>query len=71
VAQPAGKSEAEADAAGERVSVRAREATAEEQERLWPQFLDQFAGFEGYKQFTSRQIPVVLLEPVASTAARG
>lgn len=60
--------EAEVDAAGERVRVRGREATAGEQERLWPRFLDQFPGFDGYKQFTARAIPVVLLEPLAPEA---
>jgi deazaflavin-dependent oxidoreductase (nitroreductase family) len=60
--------EAEVDAAGERIRVRGREATAREQERLWPRFLDQFPGFDGYKQFTARTIPVVLLEPLAPEA---
>jgi deazaflavin-dependent oxidoreductase (nitroreductase family) len=60
--------EAEIDAAGERVRVRGRQATPEEQDRLWPRFLDQFAGFDGYRQFTTRKIPVVLLEPLAPQA---
>jgi F420H(2)-dependent quinone reductase len=60
--------EAEIDAAGERVRVRAREARAEEQERLWPRFLDQYPGFDGYRQLTSRKIPVVLLERTAVDA---
>jgi deazaflavin-dependent oxidoreductase (nitroreductase family) len=57
--------EAEIDAAGERVRVRAREATPEEQERLWPRFVDQYQGFDGYRQLTSRKIPVVVLERIA------
>ena len=60
--------EAEVDAAGERVRVRGREATHEEHERLWPRFLEQFAGFEGYRQFTTRKIPVVVLERLAPEA---
>jgi F420H(2)-dependent quinone reductase len=57
--------QAEVDAAGERVRVRGRRATSEEQDRLWPRFLEQFPGFDGYRQFTTREIPVVLLEPIA------
>ena len=60
--------EAEVDAAGERVRVRGREATDEEQERLWARFLEQFRGFDGYRKFTTRKIPVVLLEPVGREA---
>jgi F420H(2)-dependent quinone reductase len=60
--------EAEIDAAGERVRVCAREATPEEQERLWSRFLDQYPGFDGYRQLTTRKIPVVLLERVAPEA---
>ena len=60
--------EAEVDVAGERVRVRGREATPQEHERLWPRFLEQFPGFDGYRQFTTRKIPVVLLERIASQA---
>ena len=58
--------EAEVNAAGERVRVRGRDANPQEREQLWPRFLDQFPGFDGYERFTARKIPVVLLEPVAS-----
>jgi F420H(2)-dependent quinone reductase len=61
--------EAEVNAAGERVRVRGRDATPEEREQLWPRFLDQFPGFDGYERFTARKIPVVLLEPVAPEPA--
>ncbi len=57
--------EAEVDVAGERVRVRGRRATAEEQDRLWERFLEQFRGFDGYRQFTTREIPVVVLERIA------
>ena len=60
--------EAEVDAAGKRVRVRGRQATPEEQDRLWPRFIDQFGGFDGYQQLTARKIPVVLLEPLAAQA---
>ena len=60
--------EAEVDAAGQRVRVRGREATREERERLWPQFLEQFPGFDEYRNFTAREIPVVLLEPITAEA---
>jgi deazaflavin-dependent oxidoreductase (nitroreductase family) len=60
--------DAEVDAAGERVRVRAREATPDERERLWPRFVDQYPGFDGYLQLTTRKIPVVLLERVAAEA---
>ena len=63
--------EAEVDAAGERVRVRAREATPEEHERLWPRFLDQYPGFDGYRQLTTREIPVVLLERLAVARMHG
>jgi deazaflavin-dependent oxidoreductase (nitroreductase family) len=63
--------EAEVDAAGERVRVRAREATPEERERLWPRFLDQYPGFDGYSHLTTRKIPVVLLERLAAARVHG
>lgn len=60
--------EAEVNVAGERVRVRGREATREEHERLWPRFVEQFAGFEGYREFTTREIPVIVIEPLAPGA---
>ena len=45
--------------------VRARDAEGEERERLWRALADRFPGYDKYAQKTSRQIPVVLLEPVA------
>ena len=41
---------------------RAREATPEERERLWPQLVAMYAGYAQYQQKTTRTIPVVLLE---------
>jgi F420H(2)-dependent quinone reductase len=59
---------AEVDAEGERVRVKGREASPEEEERLWPKFLEQFPGFDGYRRFTKRRISVVILEPVGREA---
>ena len=55
--------EAEIDLAGERRRVRAREATPDEFDRIWPRFLDDFSGFEDYRSYTEREIPLVALEP--------
>ena len=44
--------------------VRARVATEEERERLWPMFVSSFPGYEFYEQHAkTRKIPIVLLEP--------
>lgn len=47
---------------GERIPVRAREATAEERERLWPLAVAMYADYETYQQRTSRVIPLLVLE---------
>jgi deazaflavin-dependent oxidoreductase (nitroreductase family) len=46
-----------------RVSVRAREADAEERQRLWPKAADYNPLWARYRARTSREIPLVLLEP--------
>ena len=43
--------------------LKAREATQEERERLWPVLVSRYGGFEVYKQRTERHIPVLILEP--------
>ena len=43
---------------------RARDTQGEERERLWRALADLYPGYDKYAQRTSRQIPVVLLEPV-------
>jgi F420H(2)-dependent quinone reductase len=48
---------------GERVSVRAREVTAEEREQLWPRAASYNPHWAGYEKRTSREIPLVMLEP--------
>ena len=44
--------------------VRARDAEGEERERLWRSLADLYPGYDKYAQKTSREIPVVVLEPV-------
>ncbi|MEP6893019.1 MAG: nitroreductase family deazaflavin-dependent oxidoreductase [Gaiellaceae bacterium] len=39
-------------------------AGAEDRERLWPQFVEMYPGYAGYKKKTSREIPIVLLTRV-------
>jgi deazaflavin-dependent oxidoreductase (nitroreductase family) len=55
---------AEVAAPGQRVSVCAREATPEERGRLWPRLVRASPTYAEYQRVASRQIPVVLLEPV-------
>jgi deazaflavin-dependent oxidoreductase (nitroreductase family) len=47
----------------ESVALRARVATGEERERLWSAQKHDMPGFASYEQSTSRQIPVVILDP--------
>jgi deazaflavin-dependent oxidoreductase (nitroreductase family) len=46
----------------ERRPVRARVATPQERERLWPKAVETYDGYAGYQQRTSREIPLVVLE---------
>jgi len=46
-----------------RAAVRARVADSHERARLWPAVLEAYAGYEGYQRRTSREIPLVILEP--------
>lgn len=46
--------------------MKARVATAEERARLWPQVTEKYKGYAGYQTKTEREIPLVLLEPVAT-----
>ena len=47
----------------QRRPVVARQATAEEKQRLWPMLVSVYAPYEDYQRKTERDIPVVLLEP--------
>jgi deazaflavin-dependent oxidoreductase (nitroreductase family) len=51
----------------ERRAVVARQATPEEKQRLWPRLVEIYAPYEDYQRRTERDIPVVLLEPAASS----
>ena len=42
---------------------RARGATPEERERYWPKLTEMWEQYYSYQQKTSREIPVVILEP--------
>lgn len=44
---------------------RARIATAAERADLWPQITAKYRNYAGYQSKTTREIPLVLLEPVA------
>lgn len=43
--------------------VRARVATPQERERLWPMAVATYSGYRGYQERTDREIPLVVLEP--------
>ena len=44
------------------MQVKAREATPEERERLWPKMVALYPDYENYQKRTTRTIPVVLLQ---------
>ena len=46
----------------ERRQVRARVATPQERERLWPHVIESYAGYAEYQARTGREIPLVILE---------
>jgi deazaflavin-dependent oxidoreductase (nitroreductase family) len=46
-----------------KVPMRARMATPEERARLWPQVTADHKNYAGYQTKTTREIPLVLLEP--------
>jgi F420H(2)-dependent quinone reductase len=46
-----------------RLAVRARPATPQERERLWPRAVAAWGPYESYQRRTRRQIPLVILEP--------
>jgi deazaflavin-dependent oxidoreductase (nitroreductase family) len=50
---------------GKKQRMRARVATPEERTRLWPQVTEKYKGYAGYQTKTTREIPLVLLEPPA------
>ena len=48
---------------GRQVPVKAREAEGDERDRLWRAMADRYKGYDGYREKTSRRIPVFMLEP--------
>lgn len=42
---------------------RARIATDEERDRLWPRLVEMYPAYASYQEKTARRIPIVLLEP--------
>jgi F420H(2)-dependent quinone reductase len=52
----------------DRFNVTARVADAEERARWWPRVVDAYSDYEIYQSRTSREIPIVFLEPVQSAS---
>lgn len=52
-----------AEVGDDTVALRARVAGGDERERLWSDQKTEFPGFADYESSTTRQIPVVVLEP--------
>jgi deazaflavin-dependent oxidoreductase (nitroreductase family) len=49
--------------AGSTRTIVARTASEEARAELWPQITSAFEGYASYQERTTRQIPVVILEP--------
>lgn len=47
---------------GQLRQLRARTASAEEKEEIWPQIISAYRGYAGYQKKTGRDIPVVICE---------
>ena len=52
-----------AQVGSERRPVRARVASPQERERLWPRAVATYGGYADYQARTDREIPLVILEP--------
>lgn len=48
---------------GPKVAMRARIASADERSAMWPKVAEKYPNYAGYQKKTSREIPLVLLEP--------
>jgi len=55
--------EAAIEIGGTRQAVRARRATPDEDVRLWPRFVLGYSAYAEYRRATTRDIPIVILEP--------
>lgn len=49
-----------------RIAMTARIANPEERARMWPLITSKHANYAGYQEKTEREIPLVLLEPMAA-----
>jgi deazaflavin-dependent oxidoreductase (nitroreductase family) len=49
-----------------RYRVRAHTATSEERQKLWPRLVDFYPDYAIYQSRTDREIPVVILSPIAA-----
>ncbi len=47
----------------DKLDATARTATPEEKQRLWPVVTERWSAYDDYQQKTSRDIPLVILEP--------
>jgi deazaflavin-dependent oxidoreductase (nitroreductase family) len=54
---------------GQAIAVRARPAEGDERERLWSLFLAQNAGADAMRRLAPREIPVIVLEPGATSGS--
>jgi deazaflavin-dependent oxidoreductase (nitroreductase family) len=45
--------------------VRARRASSEERDELWPRFVAMYRGYDRYAELATREMPVIVLEPRA------
>jgi deazaflavin-dependent oxidoreductase (nitroreductase family) len=59
----ASRPEAEIQLGADRLAVRARTAAGEERRRLWAKVVAAHPGYSDYEKRTTREIPVVILEP--------
>lgn len=50
------------------LAVHSREANAAESERLWPKLQSSYKYYRDYRTRTQRDIPIVILEPIAAPA---
>ena len=55
--------QAEVEIGSKKLPVTARQADAQERQRLWPLLVDMYPGYADYQKKTTREIPVVILSP--------
>jgi deazaflavin-dependent oxidoreductase (nitroreductase family) len=53
---------------GERLAMRARVAESAERADLWPRVVSAYPGYGGYQKKTTREIPLVICEPLRRTS---